>query len=170
MYEGVSIVGSGIKNKIIGNIIGPQAGGMAFLTWTKPDGSAAQGNGRYGIDATAGQVIVGGANKVNSTTGAVTRTLGNVISGNTKSGITLNGRNSTAQGNYIGTNAAGTDALYNGGDGITVESGILTVDQSITIGGTSPAERNIISGNAVKGIEDFRWEQQHQDSGQLYRP
>ena len=53
------------------------------------------------------------------------------------------------QGNYIGTNAAGTAALVPGskGTGINIDTGFKT-----TIGGTAPGARNVISGNST-GIE-----------------
>ena len=51
-------------------------------------------------------------------------------------------------GNYIGTNAAGTGALGNTGHGIRIANAANTV-----IGGTTAAERNIISGNAQQGID-----------------
>src|SRR5207248_4526376 len=50
---------------------------------------------------------------------------------------------------YIGTNAAGAAAAGNGGDGITVVGG------SVMIGGTTPAERNVISGNAAAGVDCY---------------
>jgi hypothetical protein len=51
------------------------------------------------------------------------------------------------QGNRIGTNAAGTVALGNGGSGIQVFQG-----NNNLIGGTIPAARNIISGNGSNAI------------------
>lgn len=50
-------------------------------------------------------------------------------------------------GNYIGTDSSGADALGNGllGIGITGSSGN-------TIGGLTPADRNVISGNAATGV------------------
>src|SRR6266446_2087325 len=54
--------------------------------------------------------------------------------------------NSSVQGCYIGTNAAGTAASANGADGIRINAG------GITIGGTSAGARNIISGNDGSGI------------------
>src|SRR5262249_33955145 len=50
-------------------------------------------------------------------------------------------------GNKIGTNAAGSAALANTGDGIDLFAG------SNTIGGTAPGAGNVISGNASTGIE-----------------
>ena len=64
-------------------------------------------------------------------------------------GIALAGADDvTIVGNYIGTNAAGTSALGNGADGIWLGSGAF---RNI-IGGTTAAERNVISGNAWSGI------------------
>jgi hypothetical protein len=51
------------------------------------------------------------------------------------------------QGNFIGTNAAGSAAIPNGGNGITI-----TNSAGNTIGGTTAAARNVISGNAGSGI------------------
>jgi hypothetical protein len=50
------------------------------------------------------------------------------------------------EGNFIGTNATGTAALPNGG-GVVLVSG-----RNITIGGTTPATRNLISGNIADGV------------------
>ena len=54
----------------------------------------------------------------------------------------------TITGNLIGTNAAGTMALPNGNDGIDL------VDSSFNvIGGTTTGDLNVVSGNAVDGVE-----------------
>ena len=50
-------------------------------------------------------------------------------------------------GNYIGTNAAGNATIANAADGVDIIG--ATND---TIGGTSMAARNVISGNTVDGI------------------
>ncbi|MBC8264078.1 MAG: CSLREA domain-containing protein [Anaerolineales bacterium] len=52
-------------------------------------------------------------------------------------------------GNYIGTDAAGASALGNGREGIQIAGGA----HDNTIGGTTPEERNVISGNSLNGIE-----------------
>src|SRR5215510_14384559 len=63
------------------------------------------------------------------------------------SGIVVNaGATATIQGNYIGTNAAGTAAKANDAWGIWLKSG------GNVVGGTTAAERNVISGNGVDGI------------------
>jgi hypothetical protein len=72
---------------------------------------------------------------------------GNLISGNFH-GLRLQGPNaaSTVQGNRIGTDREGDNALPNSGSGILLES-----DDSL-IGGTAAGERNILSGNDRFGI------------------
>ncbi|MEZ2320602.1 MAG: DUF4347 domain-containing protein, partial [Microcoleus sp.] len=76
----------------------------------------------------------------------------NVISGNGFSGIFV-GRggvtNTKITGNYIGTDATGTIALGNKGDGIF----LLGQNSNNTIGGTAPGEGNIIANNSGSGIE-----------------
>ena len=103
-------------------------------------GSAAVGRGNQGIVANYGLgIVIGGA-----TPGA-----GNVISGNVL-GINV-GASATGvviQGNRIGTDAGGTQAVPNAGNGILV--GTPGVDS--TIGGTNPGESNTIAYNCGQGI------------------
>ena len=54
--------------------------------------------------------------------------------------------NTTIEGNFIGTNAAGTSALGNGSDGVTLLS------SGNVIGGPANAAQNIISGNGANGV------------------
>jgi CSLREA domain-containing protein/uncharacterized repeat protein (TIGR01451 family) len=64
-------------------------------------------------------------------------------------GISINSSGNTIAGNYIGTNAAGTA----GGDGIgNGENGILITSNSNIVGGTTAADRNVISGNLGNGV------------------
>jgi len=72
---------------------------------------------------------------------------GNVISGNTADGVDLTGDSNTLQGNYIGIDQTGMHALANGGSGVAVNNASNT-----TIGGTTAAARNIISGNLQDGV------------------
>lgn len=63
-------------------------------------------------------------------------------------GIFLDSHNNTIVGNYIGTSADGMAAAGNIGDGIGIFSGTSSVNASgNTIGGTSLADKNLISGN-----------------------
>jgi len=75
---------------------------------------------------------------------------GNTISGNTWSGIRIEGGGTNLiQGNYIGVNSDGTGALPN-------DTGIYIVDSvGNTIGGDSESERNIISGNTHDGVDVY---------------
>ena len=112
-------------NSIVANDIGANAGGTAAL---------ANANGI---------VIQNGAS--NNSIGAATSGGGNVISGNSNDGIyitTANSSGNTIVANFIGTNATGTAAIGNGFDGVEVNA------SSNTIGGTTAAARNIISGNS----------------------
>jgi CSLREA domain-containing protein len=67
------------------------------------------------------------------------------------------GKSITLQGNFIGTDASGTTAPSDGVE--TQRYGVMAEGTNIIIGGPivgaegSPAHRNVISGNAYKGIE-----------------
>jgi hypothetical protein len=64
-------------------------------------------------------------------------------------GIVLSGKgNNNIQSNYIGIETDGVTAAPNTNDGI-----LISVDNQDTIGGTTAAQRNIISGNTHAGIE-----------------
>ena len=68
-------------------------------------------------------------------------------------GIFIDTSNVTIIGNYIGTNAAGTAAAANAGDGVAIFSGTsLASANSNIVGGTTAAERNVISGNTGNGV------------------
>jgi uncharacterized repeat protein (TIGR01451 family)/CSLREA domain-containing protein len=77
----------------------------------------------------------------------------NVISGNINGGLLLRSIgpylsiNNNVTGNYIGTNFSGTAAIPNQ-VGIEITYGA----NNNTIGGTTPADRNLISGNKQNGI------------------
>jgi CSLREA domain-containing protein len=62
-------------------------------------------------------------------------------------GIELQGGGDAIIGNFVGTNAAGNAAEANQNDGIH-----LSNSNSITIGGTTPDTRNLVSGNQIDGI------------------
>ncbi len=74
---------------------------------------------------------------------------GNLISGNGFAGIEMgpSAANTTITGNLIGTDIAGTAAMGNGSVGI-----IVSGSPNTRIGGSSPEERNVISGNTGAGI------------------
>jgi hypothetical protein len=62
-------------------------------------------------------------------------------------GIRLSGTGHRIEGNFIGTNAAGT-GLDRNARGVS----LIEADDS-TIGGTSPEDRNLISGNVHSGVQ-----------------
>ena len=129
---GIALESTGSGNVIEGNYIGVDSSGGNALPNNGP--------GIYAVLTAAGNTIGG------TTAGA-----GNVISGNHGSGISLS--NTAAfliAGNKIGTDASGESALPNQGDGI--HAGAAT---AATIGGTTEAARNIISGNAMNGVVLF---------------
>ena len=71
----------------------------------------------------------------------------NRFSGN---GIDIKGNTATGNalyGNFIGTDRTGTVSIGNSG------SGVIVASNNNTIGGASPTERNIISGNGFFGLQ-----------------
>ena len=139
-YNSIGGTQPGQGNLISGNamtgigLFNPQATGNVIarnLIGTTASGAAGLGNGERGIDIQAGAH--------DNTVGP-----GNVISSNGEDGIVLeNGAAATTIfGNLIGTNATGTAALGNVGDGIQLHGASDNI-----IGGDTPDERNVISGN-----------------------
>ncbi|HEU4767608.1 MAG TPA: Calx-beta domain-containing protein, partial [Pyrinomonadaceae bacterium] len=89
-----------------------------------------------------GIVLTGSANNV---IGGTTAAVRNIISGNTSSGVEISGNGNVVQGNYIGTNAAGTAQLANG-SGVTIAN---AASENNVIGGTAAGAGNLISGNQL---------------------
>ena len=123
-------LGTGSNNAVVqGNYLGTNAAGTAVIA----------GNGSYGlmVESSSTNVTIGG-----TAAGA-----GNVISGFTSRGawITTTGT-VTIQGNYVGTNAAGTAALGNV-VGLYIDDG-----GDVVLGGSAAGARNVISGNTSHGI------------------
>jgi len=96
-----------------------------------------------GINDGAKYNIIGGdRNKGNGPLGE-----GNLISGNRYDGVAITGKGTTDNrviGNFIGTDLTGTHALPNAVAGVYIGQGA----SHNVIGGTTTADRNIISGNA----------------------
>ncbi len=128
---GIALWNSADDNLVEGNYIGPNASGNATV------GSV------IGVDIenAGGHNTIGG-----TTTGA-----GNIISGNSLEGIVfLNTSGGLVQGNLIGLGANGS-ALANSADGIQIRNS----SSGVTVGGTTAAARNVISGNGGSGINLF---------------
>ena len=108
---------------------------------TDSTGTKAMGNGEAGV------AVIGGG--TNNTIGGTTAGAGNVISANAGDGVDdIDANSNLFAGNWIGTNAVGTAALANAGDGVYVE-----LSSSVIIGGTSVGAGNLISGNDANGVE-----------------
>ena len=125
-------------NEIIGNIIGADVTGM------KPLGNEV--SGVVIMDAASNNVI-----------GGSTAAARNLLSGNGQYGVQLQDPGTSGnrvQGNYIGTNANGTAAVPNAKDGVVIGNGA----SDNLIGGESPGERNLISGNGEIGVNLSRSE------------
>jgi hypothetical protein len=128
LLAGVGVFGpSSTGTRVQGNYIGTDRGGTAAL-----------GNGDDGVST--GSLLDG---RIGGTSAGAR----NVISGNGDDGVVLSGSNLVAQGNFIGTDATGTAALGNAGNGIFEQfaSGMI-------IGGTVAGARNVISANGGDGI------------------
>ena len=129
---GIDMAGAGATgNTIAGNYLG-----------TNYAGTSADANH-------SGVAIKNGAN--GNTIGGVVVADRNIISGNTARGVWVTGSgtdNNIIKGNYIGTDAGGTVAVPNGSIGMYLSTGA----QSNIVGGTTAAERNVISGNGARGV------------------
>lgn len=131
--QGLSISDLGTTgNLVLGNYIGLNAAGTAAVP-----------------NAWSGVQLYGGPQ--HNTIGGTTTAARNVISGNSLQGVLLTGTNTSANlisGNFVGLNPAGTAALPNGWSGVDIYGGAA----SNTVGGTTTAARNIISGNNQFGL------------------
>jgi trimeric autotransporter adhesin len=127
--DGIYFEGTGSSNGIVqGNFIG-----------TGLRGTNAVPNSSRGILVDSSEVLIGGAEP-----GAR-----NIISGNSSAGITTfypDPQHLRILGNYIGTDVTGTRALPNN-NGVVFNTG-----SGHQVGGSSPGEGNVISGNKSSGI------------------
>jgi hypothetical protein len=128
--QGILIEGANTSHNIIsGNFVGTNAAG-----------SGAVGNINYGIYL--------GDGTHHNTIGGSTPERRNIISGNQGMGIGLAAAHwNTLSGNFIGTDLTGMQALANDNDAISLNG------SNNVIGGDTPEERNIISGNHGSAIQ-----------------
>ncbi len=143
-------VGSGLVITVAHTYVGGlaichfQAAGIVLRS---DDGSTIQAN-YIGVDATGtvaqpNNIGIQVSSSRNNLIGGPLAANRNVISGNLSDGVELVGNNNLVQGNFIGTNAAGTTAIGNG------SSGVETEGPNNLIGGASPGTGNLISGNNI---------------------
>jgi titin len=153
------MIGYGSNNRIGGttpedrNVISGNDVGIDLFS----NGNVVQGN-YIGTDATGthalgngGGVVIGGSDNL---IGGTTPEARNLISGNTGVGLQIvnsyhgpYGQSNRVEGNYIGTDVTGTQALGNY-NGVNITEGADNL-----IGGTEPGAGNLISGNQFKGVE-----------------
>ncbi len=132
--NGFSGIGTnnGSNNALLGNIVGLDAAGTVAL-----------GNTYQGVF-----FLFGGTGNILGGSVAGAR---NIVSGNfgTDGGVLIGATtsNSLIQGNYIGTDITGSQALGNLYDGVRILGGTDN-----TIGGPTPASANLISGNQGNGV------------------
>ncbi len=129
--SGIEISGSqATNNQVQGNYIG-----------LDETGTATQGNGRG--SSSGGGIFLNDA--PNNTIGGTLSGARNVISGNARD-ISITGsaaQNNQIVGNYIGTDASGTQG-FDIGTGVLLENAANNI-----IGGPSSSERNVISGSGA---------------------
>lgn len=133
VMNGIAIAGADTSgNTVSGNYIGT----TVYL-------HSSMGNGEHGVDLSDGAH--------HNTIGGDSIAEGNQISGNDEAGVSVNGEdtdNNIVSANLIGTDAQGSDSVSNDWAGVQIEHGA----QNNIIGGDTPTERNLISGNGFFGV------------------
>jgi hypothetical protein len=135
-YE--SSTGIAVPNQVQGNYLG-----------TDVTGTRALGNNYgvilHGLSLPGNHIIIGGSNRIGGTEPGA----GNLISGNRVYGVQISGGRDgqVIQGNRIGTDVTGTQAVGNGIDGV-----FLYGTSKNLIGGAEAGAGNLISGNGWNGI------------------
>jgi len=120
----------GEGNLVLGNYIGTDISGTEAISVT-PQGAAPQ-NG----------INLGGDDARHSFVGGMTEVERNIIAGNAGSGVNIGGSGveyNFIAGNYIGTDASGSIAISNEGDGIKIDG----------------AEHNVIQNNTIAHNTEF---------------
>jgi len=155
-YGGVTVELGGFHNRIEGNLISGNEGAGIYIGDWGSDYNVVVGN-LVGTDAAGTKVLGGGGVGIGSPSGGSFNRIGgtrpgerNVISGN-GIGVGVGGPGCIGNlvlGNFIGTDITGMQPLGNVAEGVG-----LGVSGRTLVGGTTPAERNIISGNGREGIE-----------------
>lgn len=157
--SGVVLSGSS-GNTVVSNRIGTNAagtssirnGGHGILITGRSNGN--QIGGTAYVDSATGQANNPTGSKGTVTPVFVVPPLGNLISGNAKSGVLINSgsQNNTLNGNFIGTSAGGNAAIKNSGDGVWVNG----ADRNALVGCKFVNDPfvyyNVLSGNGGNGL------------------
>ncbi|MBK7664783.1 MAG: tandem-95 repeat protein [Sterolibacteriaceae bacterium] len=145
-YIFFNIAGAGVQTINVLTALPTITGAVVIDGWSSPNYT-----GSPVIELNGGNLgsLVKGVNLGAGSSGSTIRGL--IINRFTGTGIEINGgatsNNHTIQGNWIGLNATGTAAAANGNVGIY---GLNSTGN--LIGGTTAAQRNVISGNAQQGV------------------
>ena len=144
-----------VRNLISGNYYGVVLGNSGT------SGNSIQGNyvgvdvsGRTAVPNVYGIAVTGGA--TNNLIGGAVAGAGNLVSGNSQYGVFLTDAGTAGnqvQGNLIGTDLTGTNALGNGtgsfyGANVELQSGAT----GNLVGGTNAGAGNVIAFSSVKGV------------------
>ncbi|WP_435019967.1 beta strand repeat-containing protein [Tundrisphaera sp. TA3] len=137
-----------------GNIISSNRAGGLFITGAGASGNVVQGNAigtNFESNPAADIANLIDGVEINSasgnTIGGTAPGAGNVIARNNGNGVSIRETTATGnvvQGNFIGTDRAGSVALGNLLDGVYIEGG-----QNNIIGGTAPGAGNVIGRNRI---------------------
>ena len=173
-YLGLDITGEIAISNAIGARISSGPSNNTFGGTTAAARNVFAGNGQAGLqfDAGSSNNLVEGNyfgtdhlgnhalgsvnNDINIQTGSNNETIGgtiagagNVISGGRQYGVDVDGSAGTLiAGNLIGTDALGATAIPNGLAGIIIQDGA----SNTSVGGLTPASRNLLSGNTGNGV------------------
>ena len=158
-----NIAGSGVKTINVGT--DASASGIPLPTMTKPrtiDGYSQAGASVNTLANADNAVILIELNGTGAGSSANGLTLGAGSGGSTIRGLVINrfaangivvqSNGNTILGNFVGTNPTGTTRMPNGtfpnsGDGVVIQNASNNV-----VGTSSPADRNVVSGNALVGV------------------
>ena len=128
-----------------GNVI---SGNTNHGAWLSGAATTVQGN-TVGLNAAGTAAVANGwglrLNSSGHVIGGTSSAARNVISGNTNQGIWISAGGNTVQGNYVGSNAAGTLARPN-------SDGIYVAAINNTVGGSAAGAGNLVSGNSAAGV------------------
>ncbi|CAN5428108.1 hypothetical protein BH23BAC3_BH23BAC3_28250 [soil metagenome] len=162
----VTINGGGISNGFVldqgeSTVRGLAIGGFteAGIYITGPGGNIIE-NSYLGLDASGTSALGNGIgilidNSADNVIGGIadehsTYSVGNIISGNAKQGVLIQGNQSeknSIAGNFIGTDYTGNNSVGNESEGIKIDGAPRNL-----IGGGHPNDGNVLSGNLAHGI------------------
>ena len=160
VLDGIGVSGNGLQvsgasDSVIGGLVVKRFGMAGIAVSGESTGNRIQGNfigtNRYGTrdPGNKGDGVIVSGNTSETVIGGSMPYQRNVISGNGDTGVSLlnSSISSRVKGNYVGTDASGTQDLGNDYTGV-----FLGGTSGTTVGGKTAASRNLISGNAGSGL------------------